>query len=287
MILFFHISASFSLFITIFYFERSFLLPREARKRSATDIYHVVIRGMDHQLMFEEEQDYKMYLQFLKEYKEEFKFELYAYCLMPNHIHLLVKMDFEKMGEKFKKINSNYAVWFNAKYFRSGHLQQGRYYADNIESEEYFINAIRYIHYNPLKAGLEKELATKYTWNSVYQYIESKAGLADIDLAKETVAAKDYSVFYSSEGEGKFTDFENFKRRLSDKEAWAIISRLTGCQNTVEFKKMPIEEKERLIPILNSKNISQRQLSRLTGLSLGKISRIVLHKKSDEFKRTH
>ena len=82
-------------------------MPRTARKKSETGIYHVILRGINKQLVFEEDDDYEKFLTVLEEVKEISRFKLYAFCLMPNHIHLLMEEKEEPLGEIFRRIGSH------------------------------------------------------------------------------------------------------------------------------------------------------------------------------------
>ena len=97
-------------------------------------------------------EDFKKYIEILFLYRQECHFELYAYCLMSNHVHLLLKTTDVPLDAIFRRINTFYASWFNMKYQRCGHLQQDRFHSEPVEDKQYFLNVIRYIHRNPLKA---------------------------------------------------------------------------------------------------------------------------------------
>ena len=97
-------------------------MPRRARKKSSSGIYHVVLRGINKQRIFEDDQDNQKYLETIKAYKETCEYEVYAYCLMSNHIHLLMKEGKEDLGIAFRRIGASYVYWYNWKYSRRGHL---------------------------------------------------------------------------------------------------------------------------------------------------------------------
>ena len=102
-------------------------MPRQERKKSKTGIYHVMLRGINQQTIFEDEEDNQRFLQTLKDYQEKSGYIIYAYCLMGNHIHLLMKEGEEDIGLAFKRIGVSYVYWYNWKYERRGHLFQGRF----------------------------------------------------------------------------------------------------------------------------------------------------------------
>lgn len=156
-------------------------MPRAAREKSSTGIYHVILRGMNRQTIFEDEEDSIKFIQTLSEYQKKSGFKLYAYCLMGNHVHLLVKEEKEDLGITIKRIGASYVYWYNWKYERCGHLFQDRYKSETVEDDKYFLAVLRYIHQNPLKAKIVDELAD-YPWSSYREYL-SKGKLIETDFA--------------------------------------------------------------------------------------------------------
>ncbi|MBE6563266.1 MAG: hypothetical protein E7660_05975 [Ruminococcaceae bacterium] len=126
-------------------------MPRQARIKSKSGIYHVMLRGINQQQIFEEPEDYYKFLEIVEEYKAVSEFELYAYCLMGNHIHLLIKENKEPIEQIFKRIGGKFVYWYNIKYQRVGHLFQDRFKSEPVETNDYLLTVIRYIHQNPLK----------------------------------------------------------------------------------------------------------------------------------------
>lgn len=250
-------------------------MPREARKVSSTGIYHVVVRGIDRQLMFEEDADYKTYLQFLKVYKGECDIKIYAYCLMSNHVHLIVNVGRLDIGRVFSRINTNYAIWFNNKYQRTGPLQQGRYYSEPIETEEYFLEAIRYVHRNPLKAGLETCVGSGYLWNSYHDYLCMESKIVDTEFLYTYLSPDFFVEFMSKSSDVMCLDIENTRKKLKDPEAYEILLDTCKCSNITEFQRLPIDERNQFLYLLYKKKLSINQLSRLTGLSVGVIKRAI------------
>ena len=96
-------------------------------------------------------------------YKKECGIELYAYCLMSNHVHLLLKEGEIVIGKLMKKLGISYLYRFNQKYNRSGHLFQDRYKSETVNDDSYFLTVLGYIHRNPQKAGLQPFIRTSYS----------------------------------------------------------------------------------------------------------------------------
>lgn len=128
--------------------------------------YHVISRGNQKQNIFLEHGDFEKYLGLLKHYKRKYKFRLYAWCLMPNHVHLI--LDVNNPGDLAKIMQGlklAYAKWFNKKYKKVGHLWQGRYKNMVIQKDNYVLDCINYIEMNPVRANI-KESPLDYPWSS-------------------------------------------------------------------------------------------------------------------------
>ncbi len=145
-------------------------MARQARKRSSTGIYHVILRGINRQNIFEDDEDRLKLMETIAYYKGISNYELYGYCLMNNHVHLLIKETDESLSGVVKRFSSSYVYWYNKKYDRCGHLFQERFKSETVESDAYFLTVLRYIHQNPVKARMTKE-PKAYLWSSYNEYI--------------------------------------------------------------------------------------------------------------------
>ena len=146
-------------------------MSRKARKLSSTNIYHVMIRGNRKQDIFLEDEDRFKFIKVLEKAKQKKEYILYAYCLMNNHVHLLIKEKDEQLSQTMKRINVSYVNYFNQKYQQIGHLFQDRFKSEPIEDENYLLAVLSYIHNNPLNAFIVKNLE-EYTWSSYCLYIK-------------------------------------------------------------------------------------------------------------------
>lgn len=134
--------------------------------------YHITSRGNRHTDIFIDDFDRKRYLQLLEETRLLFPFHLHAYCLMTNHIHLQLETINHHPKEIMKMLNSRYAIYFNKRHQLDGHVFQGRYGAELIDSAKYFLEVSRYIHMNPMEAKMviSPEL---YPWSSYPAYFSN------------------------------------------------------------------------------------------------------------------
>ena len=135
------------------------------------NLYHVIIRGINKQDIFIDDQDKRKFIKEVFLAKEKFEFKLYAYVIMPNHVHLVIKEKQIDISKIMHRIQLAYSEYLNIKYSRVGHVFQGRFYSKNIENEEYLKSVIRYIHFNPDKAGIIRY--DQYQWSSYKNYIKN------------------------------------------------------------------------------------------------------------------
>jgi len=150
-------------------------MPRQARKKSESGIYHVMFRAVNQQQIFEDGEDFERFIQILTDCKAISGYKLFAYCLMGNHIHLLIQEGKELIEQVMKRIATRFVYWYNIKYQRAGHLFQDRFKSEPVEDDAYFATVVRYIHQNPVKAGLCKKI-------SDYPFSSYKAFFDDSDL---------------------------------------------------------------------------------------------------------
>ncbi|MBE6931924.1 MAG: transposase [Ruminococcaceae bacterium] len=241
-------------------------MSRNARVRSESGIYHVMLRGNNRQQIFLTPQDNQKFLQVLKECKALSGFRLLAYCLMGNHVHLLIKEGNEELGQIFKRIGSRFVYWYNAKYQRVGHLFQDRFKCEAVENQRYLFTVIRYIHQNPLKAGLCTCLED-YPYSSYQEYLRGQY-LVDMDYVTQYIS-REAILTYSKEAmtEECLDMAATASTRMTDEEAIEIIRNVSGCRNVGDFQKFPQGQRDFYLFKLKNCGISARQISRLTGVS--------------------
>ncbi|MBW1802015.1 MAG: transposase [Deltaproteobacteria bacterium] len=164
-------------------------MARKPRIQYPGAFYHVIARGNGEQKIFRDSQDYERYLNFLMEYKVRFGFLLYAYALMPTHIHLLLEMNKTPLSKLMQVLQFRYTRNFNIKYKKWGHLFQGRYKAILCDKDSYFLELSAYIHLNPVRGGLVKK-PHQYPWSSYRFYVRIDSVSDALNISKD--------LFYSS-----------------------------------------------------------------------------------------
>ena len=245
-------------------------MPRHARKKSNTGIYHVIMRGINQQRIFEDDEDYEKFIETLRTYKAISEYEIYAYCLMGNHFHLLLKVGKEDLELVVKRIAGSYVYWYNLKYRRCGHLFQDRYKSEVVEDDPYFLTVIRYIHQNPVKAGLCKCIL-EYQHSSYGEYIAEDSRLVDVNFAL-SIADKDSFIKFNNESTiDCCIDVSDEVRKINDVDGAAIMQSVSNCASSAEFQSLDASQRDRFIKELRQRGLSIRQISRLTGVSFGTV----------------
>lgn len=158
-------------------------MGRPTRKDHMGGIYHVIARGNNKEFIFNDDKDKGYFISILKGCSTAKGCKVYGYVLMNNHYHILMQTMDKKLQEIMHVVNNKYSKYFNLKYERVGHVFQGRYKASIIQDEIYMFNVLRYIHQNPIEAGLCVRVQD-YVWCSDKYYRKHFNGLIDTSLIK-------------------------------------------------------------------------------------------------------
>ncbi len=137
-------------------------------------LYHVIVRGNQRRKTFLNDTDYRVYLERLGRYRRKFGHTVHAYCLMPNHVHLLVESSHEPLAKFMQGLQQSYSQYFNLRHRKTGHVFQGRYKAIVCQQDEYLLQLIRYIHLNPVRASMVKE-PERFEYSGHLAYLAGKA----------------------------------------------------------------------------------------------------------------
>lgn len=157
-------------------------MARRPRIEFEGGFYHVIARGNQRQKVFIEEKDFLKYLEFLGDYKDRYSFFLYAYVLMGTHVHLLIETGQVPLSKILQGINQRFTMYFNWSHGTVGHLFQGRYKAILCDRDAYLLSLVKYLHFNPVRAGMVRQ-PEEYRWSSHRAYLGlSRDGLVDMEL---------------------------------------------------------------------------------------------------------
>ena len=237
-----------------------------------------MIRGINQQDIFSVYEDYEKFIAILSKYHKKSEYEIYAYCLMGNHVHLLIKEGREALSHAMKRIGTSYVSWYNWQYNRKGHLFQDRYKSEPVEDDVYFLSVLRYIHQNPLKAGLTDDIAS-YQWSSYNEYI-NQPKIVNIEFAlkmfhqERDKAQERYKRFNQEPNNDQCLEMPTKRETLSDKE----IRHLVLSKYHIELATLqnaPTIIKDKILKYLKELDgCSLRQVSRLTGFTVNKIFKV-------------
>ncbi|RKQ29270.1 transposase [Oceanobacillus halophilus] len=252
-------------------------MSRKPRRKSRSGIYHIMLRGINRQTIFEDDVDKRRFLETLLKYKPVCNYQIYSYCLMDNHVHLLMKETDESISVAIKRISSSYVYWYNQKYERTGHLFQERFKAEVVENPISFLTVLRYIHQNPMKAGLAKSVFES-KWTSFYEYIH-QANIVDIDFALQLFstdrrkAIKLYAEHAQQTNDDQCLEDTVILRR-SDREVMEYLYEL-GIPNKNTLQQLDKRERNKILIRLTAlEGVSLRQIARITGVSKSVIHRV-------------
>ncbi|MCQ2267911.1 MAG: transposase [Bacteroidaceae bacterium] len=255
-------------------------MARQARKASETGVYHVMMRGINHLQIFESEEDYYHFLSALQFAKEQIAPDgsrlqdlcaYYAYALMGNHVHLLIQARESTIGDIVKRIASSYVFYFNRKYGRDGHLFKERFRSEPCNDMSYFLTLLRYIHQNPVKAGLARRIED-YPYTSWHEYLNDyefimpicnvRTVLQRIQLAelKDLVETPLDEDIYCLDHEEKPT------RKISDDQLLAYLKSSFGIDNCYDIVHLDKAARNEVLTDLIRIGGGIRQLVRLTGI---------------------
>ncbi|WP_067726084.1 REP-associated tyrosine transposase [Oceanobacillus damuensis] len=178
-------------------------MPRNKRLWIPDTYYHITSRGNRREQLFKEEEDYKTFLSILRMIHQKTPFKLASYCLLSNHYHLLMSTTEQPISKVMALVNKRYADYFNTKNNVSGHVFEKRYFDKPIGTAYGLLEVSRYIHLNPVKAGIVERPET-YQWSSYrHYYYHSKAAL----LNKQDILQ--YLAEDESDQKKKYEEFMN------------------------------------------------------------------------------
>jgi putative transposase len=140
-------------------------MARQPRNEVAGATYHVMARGVDRRRTFVDGDDYERYVRLLATVTQDQNWHLLSYCLMPNHVHLMIETPETNLGDGMRWLHGLYAVTFNERHARSGHLFEDRYKSPIVKTDEAFIRLVGYIAVNPVAGALCRQ-AVDWPWGS-------------------------------------------------------------------------------------------------------------------------
>ncbi len=260
-------------------------MPRVKRVLSTSKIYHVMSRGNEKRHIFFDNEDRQKFLSILLKYLKKTDFTIYSFCLMDNHYHLLIYEGEEGISSIMKLINTSYAIYFNHKYKRNGHLLQDRFKSEAIEDESHLLAAVRYIHNNPVKANMVNH-PEKYAWSSYRAYIDRDCGLKKLvdhrfilNMFSSSIidAREAFVVFSNQEPEERFLDVDD-EKSLEEQKAEAMVSQQLkdrGLSKESLKLRANIHVRNEIIALLRKRtDLSVRKIAEILGINKNMVGRV-------------
>ncbi|MEO7538547.1 MAG: transposase [Pyrinomonadaceae bacterium] len=260
-------------------------MARKPRLEIEGGLYHLITRGNDRQDIFHDPEDHRKFLALLEKQKLRCSFFLYAYCLMTNHVHLLIERQAEPIGRIMQRLLTAYSQYYNRKYRRVGHVFQGRHKAILCQSQGYLGRLVRYIHLNPVRARMVT-LPEHYPYSSHSSYLGIvPAGIVDVDPVlrlfgnKREIAVQHFQLYVGTpcdEDDGSYSCAENNilgSEEFVDDAIHRLGEAVRGTSRTMTQKKTAFDSPKLLAAVEAALGISQDEFCRA-----GKNARAVMAK---------
>ncbi|MBP1926363.1 REP element-mobilizing transposase RayT [Sedimentibacter acidaminivorans] len=253
-------------------------MPRQARIKSSTGIYHIMIRGINKERIFSRVVHKNKIIEIIKNIRDDIEFDVIAYCIMDNHLHLLIKADEDKLETLMKKLNIKYAIYYNKIEKRYGHVFQDRFRSEAVESDKYLLGALRYIHNNPVKAGLTKNILD-YPWSSAKDYSNMYSEIVIDKYIKEIANLfrneNEFLSFHSINDDNLYIDTKEEESENTRNIVNNLIEKFVIEYGIIDQSQTTIDKREELAEKLIKLNIiSYREIAEICNLSFYKVSEI-------------
>ena len=232
------------------------------RVRCESETYHIVVRGVGRQILFEDDIDRAYFMGTLSGLCSQLQLDILAWCLMDNHVHLLLKGPMELLSYMMQKLESSYAIHFNKRHERVGTLFQDRFTSIPVINEEQLISVLQYIHLNPVKAGYP----IQSKWSSYNEYLGvTERSYSSTDFLLDILGGVEE--FYRIHQSESTYNLEP-RVRLSNKEALNMARSVLGDVSLYDVRTFNKKKRDSLLVQLREAGLSANQIERFT--SIGK-----------------
>lgn len=231
-------------------------MPRLPRKFVETSFFHVICQGINKSYIFDYKDDIEKYIHFMYKLNDEYNIKIIAYCVMNNHVHLLLEFDkLDNLSSYMHRLNTKYANYYNKKYNRVGFVFRNRFKSEAIFDKSYLYNCINYIFNNPVKAHI-CQYPTEYPYSNIKEYIESNGNLPVLNNTNYTT----------------FLDIDEDK----EKRCKEIIDSFLNIHNRSLSQVLKnIELLKDLISILDNNNVSFLMMEKNIGINRKRLKKIL------------
>ena len=241
---------------------------------SEANIYHVTARGAGKRIIFEDDEDRLRYIRALSTNLKTNEGRLLAWCLMDNHVHLLVQMEIHALSNLMQRLHTTYAQYFNGRHGHIGHVFQGRYDSNPVNTDEQLMLTVAYIHKNP------KDIAdgnwAQYRWSSYREYL-GRPQYCQIKLVLNIFGGKEaFLQFHRGKDTISEVSLVGSKKRLSDAEAESILKARYGENFCDGLQLLSKKKRNAALVSLSELGLSARQIERLTGIGRNIVARATI-----------
>ncbi len=251
-------------------------MARQRRQISESGYYHIMMRGNNKENVFSQDQDKEKVISILEKLKDDKILDVYAYCLMDNHIHLVVRDVRNEIGMTMRRFGVIYSLYYNKANNRVGHVFQERYKSEAIEEESFLMAVIRYVHKNPVKAKMVKRIQD-YKWSSYNLYRQNINELVNVEdivqiYTKDTnEGVKGFIAFHNEEDNRVFLEDKDEQEKMEIERAWDIVEKeLDYAPNSVgDTGKRYIAQ-----IMVDKTNLSKRKIAEIVGLNRGVVQKM-------------
>lgn len=251
-------------------------MPRKPRIE-IPGYYHIINRGVEQRVVFKEDEDYEYFIELLCLQAKNYGIIIHNYCLMSNHYHLLIEIKHENLSKFMRQVNSNYAIYFNKKYRRLGHLWQGRFKSWYVTDEAYLYTLILYIEQNPIKANMVKTVE-EYPYSSAHIFLNQNYTDECLNNAwiTQNYQGDTEAIKAFLESSVDTTQLQELKKASSLVEAPNIDKK----PNVEKLRKMlsktkETKERNKLILKAYQQGHSQHMIAKVLGLAQPTVQRII------------
>jgi len=254
-------------------------MPRQPRQLGESGLYHVMMRGINRQPIFLDDEDREQFLRCLRTSAQLSGCRVLAYCLMGNHVHLVLRADREPIGQVIKRLGVRYAGWHNRRHQRVGHLFQDRFKSVAVEDDEHLIVLLRYVWNNPVEAGIV-DLPHAYRWSSLFPHRGSDGVVDPSDLLALMPASTLAELTSRPSTDPPLRPVAHERPNMTDADAVALATRVCTAHGARRLTDLPRPVRRHVVAQLVALGVGTRQLARVISMSRSAVHRVAASNRS-------
>lgn len=242
------------------------------RGMSANGVYHVVVKGNNKNDIFCDDEDNMKFLHVLQDMQSEGKIDCYAFCLMVNHAHVMLRVKEDSISEVMRSIMLRYVKWYNNKYERTGRLFEDRFFSNPVTNLRYFMAGLQYIYNNPVKAGLCSSVA-EYKWSSFRQLFMQENDIPNLSLSINRMLSRDEALRVLDEN----LELEAWEPRehLLDTAAFNLVKETVDIEDWKDIQNLDKDQISLCVKMLREKGANKKQICRVLGITRYNVNKLL------------